>query len=120
MVIFDFEARPSIDGVAYNGVCGCVGLLSIDKPNACNETRMVDDDCSTMPGMRIVDGMCHMLYTKGPCKDGEWLVPKSNSTSTECSCKPGFTKSEDEIGNVCLHPTVTLAKYLNENYTVGR
>lgn len=117
VVIFDFEARPSIDGIAFNGICGCADALSIEKPNGCTTEDMSDSHCKSMPYNRIVGDMCHMLYTKGPCKDGQWLVPKhgANSTDAECACKPGYIESQDVVGNGCLPPTVALAKYLNEN-----
>lgn len=127
MVLFDFDARPSVDGIAYNGVCGCAGALSLDDPEGCMVSKMADDSCMDSPGMVAIDGGCHMLYTKGPCGDGQWLVPQKNSSTSEkeadCACKPGFTKypgddSEKEGGlkDSCLPPTVSLARYLNVKY----
>lgn len=123
VVLYDYSARPSVDGVSYNGVCGCTRKKCTETNSSCEET----------PGMVLINKMCYKLYTQGPCEDGEWLVtrrvPRSrdgdfwerNFPKARCECRPGYKKtSELEITNLittskCLAPAVGLAKFLNDN-----
>lgn len=116
VVVFDFTARPSIDGISFNGVCGCSGIIStLDQ--SCSENNPLDTACSSSPGMVELNGQCHKLYSRGPCGPGEWLemrkVPEKIRTA-KCACRPGYTLYKTESGvNSCHGPSVGIARYLN-------
>ncbi|GBP48279.1 hypothetical protein EVAR_42999_1 [Eumeta japonica] len=65
VVAFDFEARPSLDGISHNGVCACGGGVCARKEVAA---------CTARRGAAVFDGACHFLNTQGPCQEGSWLV----------------------------------------------
>lgn len=135
VVSYDYNVRPSIDGISYNGLCGCINdLKNTDKCMKNNN----DSSCEDIAGMVIINKKCYKLYTQGPCTVGEWLVarriPKNELWVNEepqpkaiCECRPGYkrvTESleaiEMESSNVvslgeCQPPTVTLARLLNTN-----
>ncbi|XP_014612082.1 PREDICTED: uncharacterized protein LOC106791159 [Polistes canadensis] len=136
VVSYDYNVRPSIDGISYNGLCGCTNdLKNTDK---CMENDNDSNSCENIPGMVLMDKKCYKLYTQGPCTAGEWLVarriPKNELWVNEesqpkaiCECRPGYKRvtdgldaSEMESSNVvssgeCQPPTVTLARLLNSN-----
>lgn len=126
VVVFDFTTRPSIDGISYNGICGCSGIIS-NLDQSCNERDPLDTACSSTPGMVEVNGKCYKLYTRGPCGPGEWLESHKNSLrprNAKCVCRPGYTAYVSEGGITGCHaPSVGIARYLNgrkyNDYTFG-
>lgn len=90
IVIYDYSARPSVDGISYNGVCGCTSSLKNSKRCLDNNVASVavtaatavdavhdSNECEDKPGMVLMnDRVCYKLYTKGPCDEGEWLVAR--------------------------------------------
>ncbi|XP_076646485.1 uncharacterized protein LOC143355515 isoform X1 [Halictus rubicundus] len=133
IVLYDHSVRPSIDGISYNGICGCTNALRGSEK--CSED--VTDSCESTPGMVVMNKTCYKLYTQGPCTAGEWLVtkrmPKPNLWEKEepelkarCECRPGYKRvtgslevSELESNSLlspsgCQPPAVSLAKFLNE------
>lgn len=122
VVAFDFDTRPSVDGISYNGVCAC----------AKQDCEPVREICDRSKGMIRFKGECHKMYTQGPCSRGSWLVPKRNGRDEVfgevtkerlgiCECIPGYARKVRAVGNetvtVCMSPTVVLAEYLNGNRT---
>lgn len=126
VVVFDFTTRPSVDGVSYNGVCGCAGILS-NLDQSCNTNERLESACEATTGMVEMNGKCFKLYSRGPCGPGQWLEPLKVASSTrrhhaKCQCRPGYTEFEADDGYVGCHaPSVGLARYLNsksyQNYT---
>lgn len=119
LVTFDFETRPSVDGLSYNGLCACV-----------------EPDCEKLTNVRcesdalVYENRCYKLYTQGPCAKGAWIVPKrqgkeelwteSKNKKGVCDCMPGYAKSVRTYNgkNIteCISPTVLIADFLNKNY----
>ncbi|XP_067643794.1 uncharacterized protein [Eurosta solidaginis] len=113
VVVFDFTARPSVDGISYNGICGCSGVIwNLDKQ--CSDVGggvAADEEntCESTPGMVEINGKCYKLYTRGPCGPGQWLEPlKTNTigpmqaqaqrilgTKAKCVCRPGYTLANE-------------------------
>lgn len=126
---FDFNTRPSIDGISYNGMCRC------SRKN-CEENELDNVIfCDRTKGLIRYKNGCHKMYTQGPCFRGSWLVPRRegkqeifSDRNAErvglCECIPGYTKSFRSIGDknmtVCLSPTVLLADYMNKNYEISQ
>ena len=134
IVLYDHTVRPSLDGVSYNGVCGCTNLLK--NSGKCSEEE--NDSCENTPGMVVINRTCYKLYTQGPCTPGEWLVPRRTSkeilwqsgefkdSKAICECRPGYKRVRDssELSDVennvlnsnggCQPPAVRLAKFLND------
>lgn len=122
---FDFNTRPSIDGISYNGMCRC------PKKN-CDENQLDNAIfCDKTKGLIKYKNGCHKMYTQGPCFRGSWLVPQRegkrelfSDVGLErvglCECIPGYTKGFRSVGDknmtVCLSPTVLVADYMNKNY----
>lgn len=120
LVTFDFQTRPSLDGISYNGVCSCQkDIGNCKEENTCDNTKG--------SGMILYKNRCYKLYTKGPCVRGAWLAPKRQKKEQIwmeddikegiCECMPGYVKSvrrynERKITE-CASPTVILADYLN-------
>lgn len=141
VVVFDFTARPSIDGVSFNGMCGCSGvIMNLDQQCTHAHTDPDANTCESSPGMVEIDGSCYKLYSRGPCGPGQWLEPIKSSTlpssavysdeyfitpmtsKAKCVCRPGYTSYETpEKGFTgCNAPTVGLARYLNrQKYQFG-
>lgn len=135
IVLYDYNVRPSIDGIGYNGVCGCTNVMR--NAGKCVEDE--GDECESTPGMVMINRTCYKLYTQGPCTAGEWLVAQRTSKSrlwqeeearpkARCECRPGYKRitgsaevfeeleSNSLISpNGCQPPAVSLAKFLNEN-----
>lgn len=133
VVTFDYNVRPSIDGISYHGTCDCsmdVGVMKCQEQNLALRRKSCDY------GKVIINGVCHMLYTQGPCDRGQWLMPKRNPKWTLweddkgeglegqshdtgiCMCRPGYSevrKMENTtlISITCHPPAVKIAKYLN-------
>lgn len=132
VVVFDFTTRPSIEGISFNGVCGCSGII-----NNLDQSCLEDDGdvkninpCDSTTGMIEIKGECYKLYSQGPCQPGQWLEPKrppGKFKSAKCQCKPGFTPYDNKQTTMgvsgCLAPSVGIARYLNgknyKNYTFG-
>lgn len=119
VVVFDFTARPSLDGISYNGVCGCSGIIS-SLDQKCSPEDVQESPCQSAPGMVEINGQCHKLYSRGPCGPGFWLAPRkivkrNDKRGATCQCRPGYTQYETEGGIVgCYAPSVGIARYLNE------
>lgn len=129
LVTFDFETRPSIDGLSYNGLCSCEKSGLSDSNGACKSTASIVE-CEK--NALLYENRCYRLYTQGPCAKGAWIVPKREGRDGEelwteskrkqaiCDCMPGYTKSVRIFNgrNVteCVSPTVLIADYLNRNY----
>ncbi|KMY99698.1 uncharacterized protein LOC6738115 isoform X4 [Drosophila simulans] len=128
VVIFDFTARPSIDGISYNGMCGCSGVLTnLDQQCTGEGADKEQNICESTPGMVEINGQCHKLYSRGPCGAGQWLEPlKSQATNgtsilvhasrAKCVCRPGYTPSESDQRGMsnCSAPSVSLARWFLE------
>lgn len=126
VVIFDFTARPSVDGISYNGMCGCSGVLTnLDQQCSGDGSEKEQNICESTPGMVEINGQCHKLYSRGPCGAGQWLEPLKSQAANgtgilphasraKCVCRPGYTPSEaDQRGmSNCSAPSVSLARYL--------
>ncbi|KAK9710696.1 protein of unknown function (DUF4789), partial [Popillia japonica] len=123
VVTFDFETRPSLDGISFNGLCGCV------RSKPCEQET--EKDSCTRHDQVLFNDKCYKLYTQGPCDKGAWLTPvrhRKEDIWTEevdrrtgaCDCMPGYTKTlrtvEEKVIVECLSPSVILADYLNKNY----
>ncbi|XP_055316811.1 uncharacterized protein LOC129576172 isoform X3 [Sitodiplosis mosellana] len=117
VVVFDFTVRPSIDGISYNGVCGCTGIIkSLDQK--CQPEDIVEKNpCHSTPGMVEINGGCYKLYTKGPCAaEGLWLEPlkilkRNDKRGAHCTCRPGYTKYENAGMTGCYAPSVGIARW---------
>ncbi|KAJ8984611.1 hypothetical protein NQ317_006073 [Molorchus minor] len=126
VVSFDFNTRPSVDGVSYNGVCTC-------RNKDCDVESAVTVRCDRSKGLVRYSNECHKMYTQGPCPRGSWLVPGrqgkeelytdsgGEERQAACECIPGYLRtvrtSEDKSVTVCLSPTVALAEYSGRNVT---
>lgn len=126
IVTFDFETRPSLDGISYNGVCSC-------QKHSCDEQDDTVTECNRRDGLVIYNNRCYKLYTQGPCPEGAWIAPKrhkktelwddNNSKEGVCECVPRYTQTSRTFKNktvteiICIPPTVILAEYLNKNFT---
>lgn len=137
IVLYDYNVRPSLDGISYNGVCGCTNIMRDSGKCLKNES----DDCESIPGMVSIKKTCYKLYTQGPCTAGEWLVAQRTPRNSRlwrqgesrlkarCECRPGYkrivqssSEALEELDsnnlislNNCQPPAVTLAKFLNDN-----
>ncbi|CAG2053473.1 unnamed protein product [Timema podura] len=90
-------------GISHRGVCGCSG------PDPC--TIIVEDDACEAR----YDGVCYRLYARGPCEEGQWLVPVRGSRErgeAKCECMPSNMVSSDNSTIQCLPPSVRLARFL--------
>ncbi|XP_064544923.1 uncharacterized protein LOC135432954 isoform X1 [Drosophila montana] len=125
VVVFDFTARPSVDGISYNGMCGCAGVITNLDQQCSASNDQEKSICEATPGMVEMNGQCHKLYSRGPCGAGQWLEPlktqSTNGTSllsyaskAKCVCRPGYTPAERMHGGThnCSAPSVSLARYL--------
>ncbi|XP_008547767.1 multiple epidermal growth factor-like domains protein 10 [Microplitis demolitor] len=145
VVLYDHNVRPSVDGVSYNGVCGCTKLLKLS--GKCHDA-LEENKCEMIPGMFLVGKTCHKLYTQGPCGQGEWLVAQRrprgkfngqwlnnndyNNNKVTCECRPGYKRINSPVNtdtdvetNVlsglpgeCQPPAVGIANYLNQQYKI--
>lgn len=143
VVVFDFTTRPSLDGISYNGVCGCTGLITNlyeqcssggggNGSDANSNSAASDDDetpeigdgylsrcAASGAGMVEMNGECYKLYSRGPCGPGQWLEPlkllsRMDRRGVQCACRPDYTKHESPDGLVgCYAPSVSIARYLN-------
>lgn len=122
VVVFDFTVKVGLDGVSYNGMCGCSGIIK-NLDQSCIKN---DDSPKTLCASPLVEfkGSCYELYSKGPCNVGQWLEPNKNHGSmkaVKCQCKPGYVpydNVETEFGVTGCHgPSVLLARFLNGNKT---
>lgn len=139
VVLYDHSSRPSIDGISYNGICGCPNELK-----ATGKCLEENKSCEHLPGMFAIKKQCYKLYTQGPCGQGEWLVAKrqrrnddnsnweivKNDKKVRCECRPGYTRiiSDDFESGVetnslsglgeCQPPAVGLAKFLNDKIKI--
>ncbi|XP_043267613.1 multiple epidermal growth factor-like domains protein 10 isoform X2 [Venturia canescens] len=133
IVLYDSNVRPSLDGISYNGVCGCTNDLK-DSGKCSDEGN---DSCENTPGMVVINKTCYKLYTQGPCTTGEWLVARRtsrddlwkprepNKSKARCECRPGYKRISDSSepndvesnvlssGGNCQPPAVGLARFLN-------
>ncbi|XP_058833558.1 uncharacterized protein LOC131691288 [Topomyia yanbarensis] len=118
VVIFDFTTRPSLDGISYNGICGCSGVIhNLDQ--TCSEDDVPKSACDSTPDMIEINKQCFKLYTRGPCGPGQWIEPKKGPAkirAAACVCRPGYTTYDTPLQNGvigCQPPAVGLARYLN-------
>lgn len=122
VVVFDFAVKVGLDGISYNGMCGCSGIIK----NLDQSCFKKEDSAETLCAAPLVEfrGNCYELYSRGPCNVGQWLGPnklQNNSKAIKCQCKPGYVpydKAETEYGvSGCHGPSVLLARFLNGNKT---
>ncbi|KAK4886078.1 hypothetical protein RN001_002349 [Aquatica leii] len=119
IVSFDFRTRPSIDGISYNGVCGCSQL---GDNHECLERK--ETICNSNNNMVLFNNQCFKIYSQSPCPSGAWLVIQRQSKASDflphegvCECMPGYKETilnnseKEEIK--CNGPTVALAEFLN-------
>ena len=71
VVVFDFTTRPSIDGISFNGVCGCAGIISNLDQTCMEDDGQPKSACDSTPGMVEIKGECYKLYSRGPCGPGQ-------------------------------------------------
>lgn len=143
IVLFENAVRPSIDGISYRGMCGCPGQTDDSTQNHCHmtyvEREISEKDCDSKAGMVKLNETCYLLYTKGPCAIGQWLVPVregrqwyehsvwKRQIKATCECRPGHkpiktaVRRDVKTGSAiyveeCQSPSVTLARFLNQNY----
>jgi len=143
IVMFENAVRPSIDGVSYRGMCGCPGQTDDSNQNDCHmtykESDISEEDCDSKAGMVKWNETCYLLYTKGPCSIGQWLVPvregrewyehtvRKRQIKATCECRPGYkpikttVRRDVKTGSAiyveeCQSPSVMLARFLNQNY----
>ncbi|XP_014218993.1 uncharacterized protein LOC106647209 isoform X2 [Copidosoma floridanum] len=126
IVLYDYSASPSVDGISYNGVCGCTSSLKSsgrcrdnDGTDAVlvNGTLSSSSSCEDKPGVVMMNnGTCYKLYTRGPCEEGEWLVARRTPRVAElaegvgsdvlpkarCECRPGYTRTNELESNGLL------------------
>lgn len=118
VVVFDFTARPSVDGISFKGLCGCSGVITnLDQQCTGAEFDNRHNTCESSPEMVEIEGSCYKLYTRGPCGTGQWLQPiKDNrkiAVKAKCECRIGYTSYEGESGiQGCYAPSVGIARYL--------
>ncbi|KAJ8919330.1 hypothetical protein NQ315_003914 [Exocentrus adspersus] len=125
IVTFDFNTRPSIDGLSYNGLCMC-------ETKNCSIPTVESIKCDRTIGLVKYNNECHKMYVQGPCPRGSWLVPRrqgreelftaaDGELSGYCECIPGYKRtirsSAHKNVTVCMSPTAILADYLNRNFT---
>ncbi|XP_046807570.1 uncharacterized protein LOC111685867 isoform X1 [Lucilia cuprina] len=130
VVVFDFTARPSVDGISYNGMCGCAGVIKNLDQQCSTPEESTTNTCESTPGMVELEGNCYKLYSRGPCGPGQWLEPiksltldtaRSIQTKAKCVCRPGYTPAERAANMTtagvqqCNAPTVGLARYLTQH-----
>lgn len=122
VVVFDLTVKVGLDGISYNGMCGCSGIIK----NLDQTCSTEDDAPKTLCESPLVEfkGGCFQLYSRGPCGIGQWLEPSKLHTSAKtvkCQCKPGhkpYDNVETEYGvSGCHSPSVLLARFLNGNKT---
>ncbi|KAH1020672.1 hypothetical protein HUJ04_010288 [Dendroctonus ponderosae] len=117
---FDFETRPSIDGLSYNGVCIC------QHPNC--EIREDDIECDRSKGLLKHGNKCFKIYSQGPCAKGAWLAPQregkepgTDKKDAICECMPGTVerveKKDNSVIIECLSQAPLIAELFNKNYT---
>ncbi|XP_074095978.1 uncharacterized protein LOC141525391 isoform X2 [Cotesia typhae] len=146
VVLYDHSVRPSVDGVSYNGVCGCTMLMKLS--GKCRDLDLDLDKCENTPGMFLVGSTCYKLYTQGPCGLGEWLVAKrrpreavswpeswvetgDRASKVACECRPGYSRVNSSVVDSdvetnllsanpgeCQPPAVGIANYLNRWYKI--
>ena len=144
IVLFENAVRPSVDGVSYRGMCGCSGPIDDKAQSVCHMTleengSTIENECDTKAGMVTWNATCYQLYTRGPCTTGQWLVPmregkqlyeqfgRKKQPKAMCECRPGYKPTKtivtDDIqtGSAiyieqCQSPSVTIARFLNQNY----
>lgn len=129
VVVFDFTAQSSVDGISYNGLCGCSGIISSLDQQCSSETGQYKmKTCESTPGMAEFEGKCYKLYTRGPCGQGQWLQPSLDGLQPKwkCACRPGYTTTHNETmwlpsENVLQRhrcnalPTINLTRFLTES-----
>jgi Domain of unknown function (DUF4789) len=121
VVVFDFNVKVSLDGISYNGLCGCAGIIkNLDQTCLLEDEDVPKSLCE--PPLAEFKGGCFKLYSRGPCGIGQWLEPNKNHSSAQsvkCQCKPGYAPYDDqetEYGvSGCHGPSVLLARFLNGN-----
>lgn len=118
-MVFDLTVKVGLDGVSYNGKCGCTGIIK-NLDQSCPADESIKKHC-TDPLVEFKGG-CYKLYSKGPCNVGQWLEPnKLNSKGVKCQCKPGYIpydKDDTEYGvSGCHGQSVFVARFLNGNRT---
>lgn len=121
IISFDFETRPSIDGISFNGVCVC-------RRKDCSDDG--ENDCDRSQGLVKYADKCYKMYTQGPCAKGEWIVPSragrellsDDPIDGVCECVPGnvvrkMRNSENKVLTECLPQTAVLVEFLNRTFT---
>lgn len=74
VVTFDFETRPSVDGISYNGLCACQNESKANcTASAVSESA---ERCDRETNTVMFREKCYKLYTQGPCARGAWIIPK--------------------------------------------
>lgn len=144
IVLFENAVRPSVDGVSYRGMCGCSGPIDYTAQDKCHMSyedseSNSEKQCDSKTGMVRWNETCYQLYTKGPCSTGQWLVPvregkqwyeqfgRKKQPKAICECRPGYkpiktiVRGDIKTGSAiyieqCQPPSVTIARFLNQNY----
>ena len=78
VVVFDFTTRPSIDGISFNGVCGCAGIISNLDQTCMEDDGQPKSACDSAPGMVEMNGECYKLYSRGLCGPGQVIINRIN------------------------------------------
>jgi hypothetical protein len=138
--MFENAVRPSVDGISYRGMCGCSGSTDASKCHTTyDESDVSEQNCDSKAGMVNWNKTCYLLYTKGPCSTGQWLVPvregrqwyeqngRNKQLKAICECRPGYkpiktiARRDIKTGSdiyieQCQPQSVPLARFLNQNY----
>lgn len=126
VITFDFETRPSIDGISYNGRCHC--KKTINDQDVCPDDEQIS--CNNEHDIALYKNQCFKLYSRGPCSAGAWLVIKrqnkismwseGSSKEATCECMPGYKEIKTVQGEEslikCIAPAVVLADFLNKSH----
>lgn len=124
VVVFDFNVKVSLDGVSYNGQCGCAGIIKNLDQQCLRDEEDGEEQTMCEPPYVEFKGGCFKLYSRGPCGNGQWLEPikdHTKSKAVKCQCRPGYApydNVETDYGvSGCHSPSVLLARFLNGNKT---
>ncbi|XP_018322390.1 uncharacterized protein LOC108735081 isoform X1 [Agrilus planipennis] len=123
LVTFDFDTKPSLEGVSYRGKCHCNARTSCEKSEI--------QKCAGNKNNVYYEGRCYELYKKGPCPEGAWMAIKRQKRDQIwdegsylegiCECIPGFKTISGKNNELieCVSPTEILAIYLNDQYSLA-
>nr|XP_014278166.1 uncharacterized protein LOC106682046 isoform X2 [Halyomorpha halys] len=148
LVLYQDNIDPSMNGISYLGICGCQNIendssfytnykndksatktdcseeqnVDNETMSSSNEKANIDDVCGSGYGFVLwKDNSCWQLYSQGPCREGEWLVPDRGKGQRKgrgwligkCECRPGYSTTLIKNDTSCIINTETLTKLFN-------